>query len=260
MENKKDIRLYIIFEKKADKQLYQLELPTEDKEIDETFESIKGYKYNVKFCFSNTGLALLNDEKELKGFKSIKNRNLTNITHKDGCIFKTINKTIKEINSNATMEEVRALTDFITTDVEEILELVKRKKYKVIPYKNDNERGTYYSTAENLNNLILGENHFRTSSGFLEFFDDEYKKEFSGNEFIYKWPDDFHKEQMCILVDDYKYGTCSICGQPYSNWGNNPDPVNYGRCCDMCQEIAVMPTRFLNYDIAKSTVVRRIRY
>lgn len=36
---------------------------------------------------------------------------------------------------------------------------------------------------------------------------------------------------------------CSICGKEYSGWGNNAEPVNSGRCCDDCNNNAVIPAR-----------------
>ena len=37
---------------------------------------------------------------------------------------------------------------------------------------------------------------------------------------------------------------CSICGKPYTGWGNNAYPVNNGRCCDHCNTTKVIPARF----------------
>jgi hypothetical protein len=40
-------------------------------------------------------------------------------------------------------------------------------------------------------------------------------------------------------------GVCSICGAPYSHFGNNPEPVkNFDeRCCDKCNWEIVIPMR-----------------
>lgn len=41
-------------------------------------------------------------------------------------------------------------------------------------------------------------------------------------------------------------GTCSLCGQPYEHYGNNPQPVldRYEqRCCDKCNWELVVPAR-----------------
>ena len=39
-----------------------------------------------------------------------------------------------------------------------------------------------------------------------------------------------------------KVPTCSICNQPYTNFGNNAAPFE-GRCCDTCNDIYVVPAR-----------------
>jgi hypothetical protein len=36
---------------------------------------------------------------------------------------------------------------------------------------------------------------------------------------------------------------CSICGKIYAGFGNNPWPINEGRCCDQCNEEKVLPAR-----------------
>jgi hypothetical protein len=36
---------------------------------------------------------------------------------------------------------------------------------------------------------------------------------------------------------------CAICGGRYAGHGNNPAPVAEGRCCDVCNDIAVIPAR-----------------
>jgi hypothetical protein len=36
---------------------------------------------------------------------------------------------------------------------------------------------------------------------------------------------------------------CSICGKPFAEWGNNAQPVNDGRCCDLCNITVVVPAR-----------------
>lgn len=38
---------------------------------------------------------------------------------------------------------------------------------------------------------------------------------------------------------------CCICGQEFTEYGNNPYPVrNHGECCDMCNIRYVLPARF----------------
>ena len=36
---------------------------------------------------------------------------------------------------------------------------------------------------------------------------------------------------------------CSICGNTYTGFGNNAQPVNDGRCCDPCNKKQVIPAR-----------------
>ena len=38
---------------------------------------------------------------------------------------------------------------------------------------------------------------------------------------------------------------CSICGEQYEGCGNNAQPVNDGRCCDMCDMTVVIPRRIV---------------
>jgi hypothetical protein len=40
-----------------------------------------------------------------------------------------------------------------------------------------------------------------------------------------------------------KAGECSICGEYIMGFGHNAQPVNDGRCCDVCNDIYVIPTR-----------------
>ena len=45
-------------------------------------------------------------------------------------------------------------------------------------------------------------------------------------------------------MKNYKeVGTCSICGNIYTHWGNNAQPINNGRCCDNCNYMKVFPAR-----------------
>ena len=37
--------------------------------------------------------------------------------------------------------------------------------------------------------------------------------------------------------------TCCICGQKYTGWGNNAEPVKEGYCCDRCNMDRVIPAR-----------------
>lgn len=58
------------------------------------------------------------------------------------------------------------------------------------------------------------------------------------------------------LIDFEKVSICSICGHIYTGWGNNAQPINEGRCCDICNNVVVIPHRIfhlkgLNYEKKK---------
>lgn len=36
---------------------------------------------------------------------------------------------------------------------------------------------------------------------------------------------------------------CSICNKSYIGYGNNAEPINDKRCCDICNETIVIPMR-----------------
>lgn len=44
---------------------------------------------------------------------------------------------------------------------------------------------------------------------------------------------------------EYKNNKCPICGQSYTGFGNNPDPLNFDRVCNDCNIKIVIPTRLL---------------
>jgi hypothetical protein len=37
-----------------------------------------------------------------------------------------------------------------------------------------------------------------------------------------------------------KNKTCSICGAPYKELGNDAEPINKGLCCDSCNQIVIV--------------------
>ena len=42
--------------------------------------------------------------------------------------------------------------------------------------------------------------------------------------------------------------TCCICGNEFEGYGNNPSPIvnrEGARCCDLCNELIVLPNRLL---------------
>jgi len=42
-----------------------------------------------------------------------------------------------------------------------------------------------------------------------------------------------------------KEGNCYFCGEPYKNYGHNPEPLAKfeQRCCEACNDTKVIPTR-----------------
>ena len=42
---------------------------------------------------------------------------------------------------------------------------------------------------------------------------------------------------------------CSICGDDFEGMGNNPDPINDGRCCDKCDCLVVIPARLMQLGV-----------
>lgn len=40
--------------------------------------------------------------------------------------------------------------------------------------------------------------------------------------------------------------TCSICNDMFTGFGNNAQPINEGRCCDVCDGCIVIPARIKN--------------
>jgi len=43
---------------------------------------------------------------------------------------------------------------------------------------------------------------------------------------------------------------CILCGGKYIGYGNNAEPIKKGRCCDICDNLKVIPAR-LKLAIAK---------
>ena len=57
---------------------------------------------------------------------------------------------------------------------------------------------------------------------------------------------------------------CSICKQPInpdpSGWsgGHNAEPINKGRCCGICNDLVVTPSRISQYLNRNPRIKRRI--
>ncbi len=46
-------------------------------------------------------------------------------------------------------------------------------------------------------------------------------------------------------------GKCSINKEhTYTHWGNNAEPVNSGRCCDVCNNSVVIPARIMGHQMS----------
>ena len=41
------------------------------------------------------------------------------------------------------------------------------------------------------------------------------------------------------MSDEPKYHVCSICQNDYVGFGNNAEPINSGRCCDVCNALVI---------------------
>jgi len=39
--------------------------------------------------------------------------------------------------------------------------------------------------------------------------------------------------------ESQKVSKCSICGNVYTGYGNNAEPINDGRCCDTCNGLVI---------------------
>jgi len=42
---------------------------------------------------------------------------------------------------------------------------------------------------------------------------------------------------------------CCICGNVYTGYGNNAEPVMEGRCCNDCNISKVLPVRMMIYNL-----------
>lgn len=51
-------------------------------------------------------------------------------------------------------------------------------------------------------------------------------------------------EKISKTIDKALETTCCLCGCELEGYGNNPYPVSKeGRCCDVCNDIVVIPAR-----------------
>lgn len=49
--------------------------------------------------------------------------------------------------------------------------------------------------------------------------------------------------------------TCCICGKEFDGYGNNPEPIDAGTCCDKCNIKYVVPLRFHNIDCSVRFII-----
>ena len=48
---------------------------------------------------------------------------------------------------------------------------------------------------------------------------------------------------MPVIPPGNNIMVCSICGLPFTEFGNNAQPVNTGRCCNLCNDLYVIPRK-----------------
>jgi len=53
---------------------------------------------------------------------------------------------------------------------------------------------------------------------------------------------------------------CSICGFDFSEYGNNAEPVNSGRCCNACNSTVVIPARLARMGFSKTQTIEIGKY
>ena len=152
-----------------------------DDDIDRVFKRFKGRNIKLKYAYSNVGISIYDKNYVLIGFDNVANRDLNHLSYEDKETFKQINKVVQEINNISTLEEIKSLTDYITTNVEDLLEIVKRKQYKIIPYSNEKEIKEYKDSCINNTSLITSEGYYKTGSGYLHFYDSNFNKAHKGN-------------------------------------------------------------------------------
>jgi hypothetical protein len=58
------------------------------------------------------------------------------------------------------------------------------------------------------------------------------------------------------MVETSKF--CSICGVNAVGYGNNAQPINNGLCCDVCNELVVIPERVRRIHRGE-TAIREVR-
>jgi hypothetical protein len=54
------------------------------------------------------------------------------------------------------------------------------------------------------------------------------------------------EKRKTTVWGDKRNRKCSICKESFRGMGNNAEPINDGRCCDICNDIKVIPARLKN--------------
>ena len=114
-----------------------------------------------------------------------------------------------------------------------------------------NDYGLYaesFDAEGNYNDFIEDMEGVMGKYGEMKDFDSGYNPQ-----------DNLLKARMVVEVDDEDFGDvdfdaetmmpekqCVICGEPYTGYGHNPEPIfpmSRGRCCDVCNATVVIPYR-----------------
>ena len=86
---------------------------------------------------------------------------------------------------------------------------------------------------------LFNQHHPVTEQGLVNcssIYDEETFK----NTIMYKRNDNFGK----TLQETLSLDSCCFCGEKIKGKGNNPWPFDkIGRCCDICNEVKVLPAR-----------------
>ena len=84
-----------------------------------------------------------------------------------------------------------------------------------------------------------------------KFFDDIGED----SKYVESIPLKFHKD-----AEHTTSRNCSLCGQPFTGYGNNPEPVvpmSQGQCCDTCNTTIVIPARMRGMGFRAETAVQK---
>ena len=92
--------------------------------------------YSIKEIGTNCGIEILNDKKELN-VNDLKGKyNLKNITSKDRGLFSSFQILIQTMDAFSTADEIKALTECVTTNYDELMKILVDGKYHFYRYAN----------------------------------------------------------------------------------------------------------------------------